>query len=336
MHKKPKVSVLIPTKNRSASLDRCLNSLTKQSYTDFEVVIVDGGSTDETRHVWEKYSEKLQIIFETQKGGLVRQVNRGWRISNGEILVRTDDDIVATPEWLKAVVETSGMLEDIGGVTGPTIIPEDRKKFRDLLFYQERLKKGGVFWSLLGKVYFGYLMEGQPFAVGKWFKSGAFSLGSNYPECLNIEGPIQVDHHEACNMAIRKVLLEKIGGFDETYIGIGEFNEADVSFKIRKLGYRIMFDPRAAVYHLPSREGFFKDRPNSRERVLNFINFYFKHIRPDTLDKFARFFSYLLFLNGFFIYKAFMSKQVNQLGCILGTILGLSRNIFSLRRCKAH
>lgn len=148
MDKKPKVSVLIPTKNRSASLDQCLDSLTKQSFTNFEVVIVDGGSTDETRYVLEKYSEKLRIVFEIQKGGLVPQQNKGWRISNGEILVRTDDDIIATPEWLKAIVKTFEMSNEIGGVTGPTIIPEDRKKFRDLFFFRrnsETAEFSGVF-----------------------------------------------------------------------------------------------------------------------------------------------------------------------------------------------
>lgn len=167
-------------------------------------------------------------------------------------------------------------------------------------------------------------MEGQPFTLGKWFKSGAFSLGSNYPKCLSLKEPIEVDHHEACNMAVKKVLLEKIGGFDETYVGIGEFNEPDVSFKIGKIGYKIIFDPKAAVYHLSSKEGFFKERPSSYGRVRNFINFYFKHIKPNTPDKFIRFFSYLLFLNGFFIYKGITTRRLNQFGSILGTIKGLA------------
>jgi len=331
MHEKPKVSVLIPTKNRSASLAQCLDSLTKQSFKDFEVVIVDGGSTDETRYVVDTFSQKLRIVFVVQNGGLARAQNKGWQISNGEILVRTDDDIIANPQWLDAIVETFEMSDDVGGVTGPTIIPEDKKRFRDLFSFQEKFINGRVFWRLLGTVYFYYFMEGQPFAVGKRFKSGAFSLGSNYSKCLNLKGPIEVDHHEACNMAIKKGLLGKIGGFDETYIGVGDFSEPDISFKIKKLGYKILFDPRATVYHLLSEEGVFKDRSSSYGRVLNFINFYFKHIRPNTIDKFARFFSYLLFLNGYFIYKAVTSKQINQLGCVRGTIIGLSKNMFRIR-----
>jgi glycosyltransferase involved in cell wall biosynthesis len=144
MNEKLRLSVVIPTKNRSRSLARCLDSLTRKSFTDFEVVIVDGGSTDETRCVVEKYSEKLRIVFETQKGGLVPQLNKGWRISNGEILVRTDDDVIATPGWLNAIVETFKISDEIGGVTGPTIIPEDRKKFRDLFFSKRNSKMEGL------------------------------------------------------------------------------------------------------------------------------------------------------------------------------------------------
>lgn len=324
---KPEVSVIIPTKDRRESLKKCLDSLLKQTYKNFEVVIIDGGSKNSTKNLLDKYCNTISIIYTTQSGGLIPQENKGWRMAKGDIIVRSDDDVVADPNWIEAIMNTFHISNDIGGVTGPTIIPEERKEYRDLFYFQKKFTHGGIFWKLIGKIYFNYFLEGEPFAVSKWFKSGAFSLGSNYPESLKLRESIEVTHQEACNMATRKALLEKVGGFDETFIGIGEFNEPDVSFKIRSLGYKIMFNPQAAVYHLPSREGFFKERPNSYSRILNFINFYFRHIKPNTLDKLFRFFSYLLFLNGFFIYKAVTTKQINQLGCIMGTTVGLARNM---------
>lgn len=325
-----RVSVIIPTKNRRDSLRRCLDSLVKQDYENFEVIIVDGGSTDGTKKVVNEYPNVLPITWTIEKGGLIPQENKGWRIAHGDIIIRTDDDVIVSPQWLQEIVDTFSFSDEIGGVTGPTIIPKEQKGYRDLFYFQEKLKNGNILWRSMGKLYFDYFLEGKPFAVGKWFKSGAFSLGSNYPECLELKEPIEVDHHEACNMATRKYLLEKIGGFDQTFVGIGEFSEPDVSFKIRKLGYKIIFNPKAVVYHLPSKEGFFKDRPNSYGRILNFINFYFRHIKLNTLDKFMRFNSYLLFLNGFFIYKFITTRQINQLGCIPGTIIGLTRNVFKM------
>jgi len=324
----PKVSVIIPTKNRFDALERCLDSLTNQTYRRFEVIIVEGGSADRSKTLVKKYAGKLAITYLSQtKRGLANATNEGVRNSDGEIVIRTDDDIVAEENWLQEIVKVFCSSSKVGGVTGPTIIPEDLMKQRDLFYFQERMQKGNVFWSLLGRIYFNYFLEGEPLSVGKFFRSGAFSLGSNYNFCLKMKNVIEVDHHEACNLAVRRDLLEQIGGFDTTFTGIGDYNESDVSFKIRRLGYRIMFNPKAIVHHLPSTEGIFKDRPNSYDRMLNFINFYFRHIRPDTPDKFVRFFSYLLFLNGFWIYKFGTTRQASQLGCLKGTMVGLAQNI---------
>jgi glycosyltransferase involved in cell wall biosynthesis len=327
----PKVSIIIPTKNRCQSLKECLDSFLRQAYKNFEVVIVDGGSTDGTKQLVAHYKNKIDIIFiEQKRKGLVNAVNEGWKSSYGEIIIRTDDDIVASQEWLREVIEIFGNLDGVGGVTGPTIIPEALKENRDIFFFQRRMREGNLFWRLLGRVYFDYFLEGETLAIGKFFRSGAFSVGSNYVLCLKLKTPMEVDHHEACNMAIKRTLLEKIDGFDEIFVGIGDFSEPDVSFKIRKLGYRIIFNPKAVVYHLPSREGFFKERPSSRGRITNFINFYFRHIKPNTPDKFFRFFSYILFLNCFYIYKAITTRQINQFGGIFGTVVGLTKNIFRI------
>ena len=176
-------------------------------------------------------------------------------------------------------------------------------------------------------MYFDYFLEGDVLSVGRFFRSGAFSLGSNYTDCLEMGEPFEVDHHEACNMAIRRDLLEKVGGFDCQYGGVGDYHEADVSFKIIEQGSKILFNPKARVDHLPSQTGVYVERANSYWRTLNFINFYFRHIRPNTFDKFVRFTLYLTFLNSYFVYKAITTKQINQVGALHGTLVGLKRNI---------
>lgn len=82
---KPKISVVIVTKNRANKLKNCLDSLTKQSYKNFEVLVVDGHSTDNTKEIAEKYASLLHIKFFLQSGkGHSNACNDGikifWRI----------------------------------------------------------------------------------------------------------------------------------------------------------------------------------------------------------------------------------------------------------------
>lgn len=321
--------------NRLKSLRRLLDSLDAQIFKDFEVVIVEGGDTDSTKALIKDY--KMSIIFVKQtRNGLVNAVNEGWKNSNGEIIIRTDDDIIANPQWLLQIVNTFRTSKTIGGVTGPTIIPEEIKNSRDLFYFQKKMKTENIFWNLVRKIYFNYFLESKPLAVGKFLRSGAFSVGSNYASCLKLKEPVEVDHHEACNMAVRRDLLKRVEGFDSIFTGVGEYNEADVSFKIRKRGYKIVFNPKAVIYHLPSKAGVFGERSNSYSRMINFIHFYFRHIKPNTVDKFTRFSSYLLFLNGYYFYKFLTTRNFGYLQSIPGTFQGLLVNILRFNRVNKN
>jgi len=325
---RPKISVLIPTKNRKDSLKKVLDSLQKQTFKNFEVVIADGHSTDGALEMISQFSKKMPIRVVDGEGGLVVAMNNAWRKATGVIVIRTDDDIIATPDWLKSVWETFAHDKMIGGVTGPTIIPRENLKARDIFLAQEKFRSGNFIWRLLGKIYYDFFMEGQPYRVSHWFACGAFSLGSNYKECLKIKKPIEVDNLEACNFSVRRALLVKVGGFDPMFTGVGEYHEPDVAFKIQKLGYKLIFNPKAQIFHCPVQTGIYKARPKAFGRAQNFINFYFRHMRPNNFDKWLRFTFYLLFLNLFWGYKFFQTKKIGQLGCFVATPITLIKNIF--------
>ncbi len=317
-----KVSIFIPTGNRATSLDKTLQTLTTQSYKRFEVLIVDYRSSDNTGEIIKKYSKRLEIKVVRQKTkGLAKAANLALKQAQGKIFIRTDDDVLMNRDWLKAICSTFIMDAKIGGVTGPTIIPVQFKKNRDLFIMEQRFKKGNFFWRIFGKLYFGYFMENQPRRVSHWFDSGAFGLGSNFPEAK--KEPFQeVTNLEACNYSVRTVLLKKVGGFDTSYSGVGEYHEADAAFKIRRLGFKLIFNPKASLNHCPSKQGFFNDRPESYSRMVNFVTFYRRHIKLDSARKFIKFIPYVLFLNAYYIYTALRTKQPKQLGAIPGTIVG--------------
>lgn len=316
------ISIFIPTGNRADSLERVLKSLTKQTFKNFEVLIVDYKSTDKTPEVIASYSKKLHIRVIHQKiKGLAKAANLALKHAKGDIFIRTDDDVIMSQGWAKAISETFSSDTMTGGVTGPTVIPKEYFKNRDLFTFEEKFRKGSMFWKILGKIYYGYFMEHDPYRVSCWFKSGAFGLGSNFPSSEK-ENIHEVTNLEACNFSVRKKLLKKSGGFDENYGGVGEYHEPDAAFKIKELGYKLIFNPKVYLNHCPSQEGFFKERPESYSRMVNFVVFYLRHIKMNTLDKCIRFTSYLIFLDCYYLYIALKTRQFSQLGAMPGTIAG--------------
>jgi len=99
---KRKFSIIIPTYNRAAMLDRCLESLVNQTYKDFEVFVCDDGSTDNSKEITEKYKDKLnvQYLWEPNWGGPARPRNRGIDIAQGEWICFLDSDDTWYPNKL--------------------------------------------------------------------------------------------------------------------------------------------------------------------------------------------------------------------------------------------
>jgi GT2 family glycosyltransferase len=116
----PKVSVVVCTYNGSKTLDGCLKSLEKLNYPDYEVVLVNDGSTDSVPEIAARYP---YIRYHAQKNqGLSAARNTGMNLATGEIIAYTDDDCFADPDWLYFLV--SKLLETgATGVGGPNLLP---------------------------------------------------------------------------------------------------------------------------------------------------------------------------------------------------------------------
>ena len=102
----PKVSVVIPSYNRAEDLRRCLRSLVAQSYSNFEVVVCDDGSTDGTGQVAAEFMGALDIRYETAEnfGGPARPRNRGIKMARGQYIAFLDSDDWWAPNKLELSV----------------------------------------------------------------------------------------------------------------------------------------------------------------------------------------------------------------------------------------
>lgn len=112
----PKISVIIPTYEHGDTIEMCLLSLFKQTFKDFEIIVVNDGSTDNTTEILEKYQNlqefdsnkagvRLRIINQENRGAPAAR-NRGFKESVGQFVIFCDADVNAKPEMLAKMLET--------------------------------------------------------------------------------------------------------------------------------------------------------------------------------------------------------------------------------------
>jgi GT2 family glycosyltransferase len=118
----PRVSVVVCSYNGSRTLEQCLSSLLVLDYPNYEVIVVDDGSTDNTPEILTRFPS-IRAIRQTNQGLSVAR-NVGAQAATGNIVAYTDDDCFADPDWLTHLVyqlESSGAA----AVGGPNLTPDD-------------------------------------------------------------------------------------------------------------------------------------------------------------------------------------------------------------------
>ncbi len=116
-----KISVVIPALNEGHQIEHCLESLRCQRFRDFEVIVVDNGSTDDTERVARRYG--CRVIHEVRQGvSYARQ--RGFEAAHGELIASTDADTILPPNWLELIARSFEERPDQVGVYGRILLWE--------------------------------------------------------------------------------------------------------------------------------------------------------------------------------------------------------------------
>lgn len=103
----PTVSIILPVYNTARYLDECIKSILAQTYTDFELIIIDDASKDESRMVIDHYvtlDERVHVVYNKTNKGIGFTRNKGLKLARGRYIANFDSDDIAFPEWLTTQV----------------------------------------------------------------------------------------------------------------------------------------------------------------------------------------------------------------------------------------
>ncbi|TAL48133.1 glycosyltransferase [archaeon] len=224
-------SVVICVRDRPDDLKRGFESLKKQTFKNFEVIVVDNGKTS-MKDITLDYGAKYIKSAIPMNACYARNI--GWKNSRGNIVAYIDDDGVAEKQWLASLLKEY-KDKSVGAVGGKINLPKETNLLDDEIKNAKGIKR---FIANVFKFLIDYRGDGKVTSSGQ-----VTSLG-------NIKKTCYVDHIQGCNMSFRRELLEKIGGFDEKLSSGYPFrDDADAAVRVGKLGYKIVFSKDAAVFH---------------------------------------------------------------------------------------
>lgn len=227
----PFVSVVIPTFNGSRYLERFLPSVLATTYTNFEIIVVDDGSTDSTEKTLQGLIEHyahVRVVRHPENLGLAHARNTGVSLSKADFVAFLDNDIEVDPNWLTELVD--GMLTDPSVGVAMSLTHD--------LYLRDRLQCAGqkilpyIGWT----VSLGYGEVPNRTVTGK---------GAEVFACLNAA-------------LVRRDVFLKLGGIDVNMTYLWE--DIDFEWRVWLSGFKEILVPSSKVFHLAK-------GPGQRERT---------------------------------------------------------------------
>ena len=184
MNSAPLISVIVPAYNVEKYIKTCLDSLINQTYSNFEIIIINDGSTDQTEEILRSYQSNPKFrIYSQKNGGLSAARNHGLKLANGELVCFIDSDDSVKSDYLEKLVAPFIDCADVDiTVCG----------------YQEKFEKSEIDHVLKTQKITGYqatedlLIKQQDFNVLAWNKLYRKSLFTDY----DIEYPVGQIHED--------------------------------------------------------------------------------------------------------------------------------------------
>jgi GT2 family glycosyltransferase len=215
------ISIVIVYWNSAKYLPRCLDCLSRQTFRDFEIILIDNGSLDDgTKGLEETYPD-LQLRLEslTSNLGFAVANNLGARLARGKWLVLLNADAFPDPNWLDELINATKAYPNVASFSSRQL-QANEPKFLDGA--GDAYHVSGFAW----RVALGYPADQYGLNVSELFSPCA-----------------------AAAMYLREAFVD-VGGFDEDFFSY--YEDVDIGFRLRLKGYRCLYAPQAIVHHVGS------------------------------------------------------------------------------------
>ena len=212
------VSIVIPNYNGEKYLKECVGALNAQTMKDYELIIVDNGSTDKSLDIVREIKPDTRIIELDKNYGFSKAVNEGIRASRTDYVILLNNDTRALPDFAGKLYNAIRKDKKIFSVSA-RMLKMDAPQLMD---------SAGDMYCCLG-----------------W----AFARGKDKPR-EDYDKAAEIFSSCAGAAIYRKAVFEEIGYFDEAHFAYIE--DVDVGYRARISGYRNMYEPEAEVYHVGS------------------------------------------------------------------------------------
>ena len=212
----PLVSIVILNWNNQKLLQHCITSVLCTNYPNYEIIVVDNGSTDGSPAMVRREFPTVTLIENKRNLGFTEGNNRGIRQSKGNYIVLLNEDTEVDPNWLRKLIEVARSDEQIG-ILGCKLY----------YFHNRRLIQhaGGV--------------------IGKHAKTK--HIGVNQVDTGQFDKITYPDYVIGAAFMIKRELLDEIGLLDPIYFIY--YEDTDMCYRAKKWGYKVAYVPGAIVYH---------------------------------------------------------------------------------------
>lgn len=220
----PLVSIIVLNWNGERVIRSSLNSIRKLDYPNTEAIVVDNGSTDTSIDMIVNEFPDFRLVKNERNLGFSAGMNVGIRESRGDLVLLYNNDAIAHPKSLSAMVKTI-LSEDGTAVVGGLILYDDPKDVIE--------SRGGRFDLITGVI---------------WAEGNGERLRTGYlPDERLVT---DLEYVSGCVLLIRKEAIQKIGLFDEQVVLWSQ--DLDWCLKAKRAGFKCVLNPSAMIWHIGS------------------------------------------------------------------------------------